>query len=142
MVRKIIPKVQFVDWWKEHNEVLAKDELILILYENGTVSMRKGDGQAKALKCRMVSPWAYMEIDDETGTICERKGHEYYKWLRAYVHNDFKEPENFVFAPPKPVKAKGKKAGELRRKAKAKERADAEITRLLAEEATEKKDSK
>ena len=61
---KFIPRHNTIENWKANDIILDKDEVILIFGPGKNYSMRVGDGKAKATKCRMISPFAYIEVDD------------------------------------------------------------------------------
>ena len=96
-ITRIIPRANFTEGWKENDIIVDKNELILIMQDKGVPSMRIGDGKTRATKCRMVSPFAFLDIvdgDEPNSTqIIQRKGKNEYKWLRAYVRAGYVLPD-------------------------------------------------
>lgn len=102
-VIRVIPRADFKSNWVKNATVLEKNELALILNDKGypyVPSMVIGDGKTRAFKCRMVSPYAYLEIDtnEETGEtkIYRYKEKEDYKWLYRYIRERNKAQEEKV----------------------------------------------
>lgn len=94
---KLIPRVDFKENWVKENTILKKDELAIILTNASVPTMVIGDGKTPAVKCRNISPFAFIELDedDKTGRykMYLRKSQDDYKWLKNYVRNrnEYKE---------------------------------------------------
>lgn len=84
---KIIPRANTIENWKANDVVLNKDELILIFGPGRNYSMRVGDGKAKATKCRMISPFAYIELDNSVDppTMYLKKSKEDFQYVKRAI---------------------------------------------------------
>lgn len=95
---KIIPRADFKENWVKANTILDKDELAIILTNASVPTMVVGDGKTPAVKCRNISPFAFIEIDknDKTGRtkLYLHKSQDDYKWLKNYVRNKYKDKES------------------------------------------------
>ena len=95
---KIIPRADFKENWVRINPVLEKDELALIFTDSGTPSMVVGDGKTPAIKCRNISPFAFIEIvkNESTNTtiLYLRKSQDDYKLIKQTIEKRNKSKES------------------------------------------------
>ena len=93
---KIIPRADFKENWIKHNPILDKDELAIILTNATIPTMVVGDGKTPAIKCKNISPFAYVEIIKENGInkFYLHKSQEDYKWVKQFVKDRNKNEES------------------------------------------------
>ena len=85
---KIIPRADTKENWVRENPILEKDELALIFTDSGTPSMVIGDGKTPVMKCRNISPFAFVEVVRKRKGVNRfylRKSQDDYKFVRQTI---------------------------------------------------------
>ena len=97
MKLKIIPRADLKENWAEENPILERDELALIFTNSGTPSMVMGDGKTPVMKCKNVSPFAFIEyVKNDKGVkkFYIRKSQDDYKWVKQTIEERNKSRES------------------------------------------------
>ena len=97
---RLIPRADYKAKWVETARVLDDGEMALNLSDRGypiVPSMVLGDGKRRAFKCRMIKPFACLELRlDENNNVTKvfmRKSKDDYKHLYKFIEDRNKEKQ-------------------------------------------------
>lgn len=95
---KLVPRADFKENWVKYNPILYKDEIALIFTDANIPSMVVGDGKTPAIKCKNITPFAFIEIVKDVNTgrnvFYIRKSQDDYKWIKQNIEERNKNKES------------------------------------------------
>ena len=95
---KLVPRADTKENWIKYNSILYKDEIALIFTDANIPSMVVGDGKTPAIKCRNITPFAFIEVVKDENTnrniFYIRKSQDDYKWIKQTIKERNKNKES------------------------------------------------